>query len=227
MTAVHHVVDGRTYVLGRHLEPNHDPASRGFPAERASVLKTVSWQHNGQVLNQGQTGSCTGNATVDVLMTDPLYSPARPLAGTEDDARKVYSLATHIDHYPGQWPPDDTGSNGLSAAKAAKRLGLASGYRHAFGLAHTLGALALGPVMVGTPWLQGMFTPGPGGVLDVSGAVAGGHEYALIGLDVEHELVTVLNSWGPTWGINGRAYIGWTDLGRLLSQGGDCTVLVP
>ena len=225
MTAVHVLRGGRTYVLGRHLEPNHEAASRAYPAERAPALKTVTWAHHGPILDQGQLGSCTGNATVDVLMTEPIYRSTVQL--DEASARQVYSQATHLDRYPGAWPPTDTGSNGLSAAKAAKRLGYVTSYRHAFGLAHTLAALALGPVMVGTKWLGGMFALGPDGYLDCAGGVAGGHEYALIGLDVEHEYVVMLNSWGSGWGANGTAKIRWTDLGSLLSDGGDCTVLVP
>ncbi len=218
-----YVHEGREYVLGRHLEPNHDPASRRYPASTVA-LRTIAWPHHGEVLDQGSLGSCTGNATIDVLMTEPEYRAGRELH--EGDARDVYSLATHLDHYRGVWPPTDTGSNGLSAAKAAVRKGLATGYRHAFGLQHTLGALAAGPVMVGTKWLQGMFSPRSDGTLDVSGAVAGGHEYALIGLDVERQLVMMLNSWGSSWGKGGTALIRWADLDTLLSDGGDCTVLL-
>ena len=63
--------------------------------------------------------------------------------------------------------------------------------------------------------------------LEPTGAVAGGHEVCLIGVNVENELVTVLNSWGPSWGQQGTARMRWSVLGGLLEQQGDATVLVP
>jgi len=215
----------RTYALGRHLEPNHDPASRAFPAAVAPLVTTLH-AHRGPVLDQGQLGSCTGNAVSQALNTDPLRPAERRLL-TEADAVGIYTWATHHDPYPGAYPPDDTGSSGLAVAKAARKLGLIHSYRHAFGLDHALGALVLAPVIIGIPWLADMFTPDPDGYLSRTGTVAGGHEVALIGLDVEHRNVTVLNSWGSGWGNGGTALMHWADLDALLGQGGDVTVLHP
>jgi hypothetical protein len=234
VTVVHVEHEGRTYALGRHLEPTHDPASRAFPAETAP-LKTVFHQHHGPILNQRDLGACTGFSTATALDTDPLIPAGRRLLNG-DDAKGIYSWATHHDPYPGVWPPTDTGSSGLAVAKAAKHLGLIGSYRHAFGLQHVLGALAARPLIVGIPWLSGMFTPGRDGVLSVTGSVEGGHEIALIGLDVENELVVVPNTWSETWGVpapecgittGGTCRLRWTDLGSLLAQQGDATVLVP
>ena len=212
--------------LGRHLEPNHDPMSLQYPAERASALKTVLHQHNGPVLDQGQLGSCTGNAAAQALNTDPLMPHGRRLL-TEQDAIGIYSWATAHDPYPGQYPPQDTGSSGLAVAKAAKHLGLITGYAHAFGLAHVLSTLVLRPLIVGTRWHQDMFTPDPDGTVHPTGAVVGGHEYLLLGLDVAQEFVYALNSWGTNWGVDGMFRIEWNDLSGLLSDSGDATVLLP
>ena len=216
--------EGRTYGLGRHLEPNHDEQSRQYPAARAAQLVTVQHTHHGPVLDQGQLGSCTGNATAQALNTDPLLRAGRRLL-TEADAIAIYSWATHHDPYPGAYPPQDTGSDSLSVCKAAKKLGLISSYQHAFGLAHVLGALVLSPVIIGIPWMDSMFQVGSDGYLNISGKVAGGHEVALTGIDVEHEYVTVQNSWSASWGVNGTALLRWNDLDSLLKQGGDCAVL--
>jgi hypothetical protein len=35
------------------------------------------------------------------------------------------------------------------------------------------------------------------------------------------------NSWGRAWGSRGRAWMTWDDLGQLLADDGDCTILVP
>lgn len=225
MSAITVEHEGRTYVLGRHLDASHDYRSRMFPAGTAPLVTTMH-THHGPVLDQGQLGSCTGNAASQALNTDPLLLAGRRLL-TEADAIAIYSWATHHDSYDGAYPPEDTGSDGLAVGKAAKHLGLISRYGHAFGLQHVLGALVLHPLIIGIPWLQGMFTPGADGYLQVTGAVAGGHEVCLRGVDVERQAVRLLNSWSASWGDQGEAWLRWADLGSLLAQRGDATVLIP
>ena len=214
--------DGRTWTLGRRVE--HDEASRLYPAVAvAAPLSSAQHVHHGPVLDQGNLGSCTGNAAAQCLNTEPFAGPSLL---DENAAVAIYSWATHHDKYYGSYPPDDTGSSGLAVAKAVRHLGLISTYRHAFGLAHVLGALVLQPVIIGIPWMNDMFTPDAQGYLSPTGGVAGGHEVALIEISVEEESVTLLNSWGAGWGHNGTAKLRWTDLGTLLAQQGDCTVFV-
>jgi hypothetical protein len=213
----------RTY--GRHIE--HDIESRRFPAETAP-LRSVTHQHYGAVLDQGQLGSCTGNAAAQAMNTAPLYDGKRRLL-TEQDAVAIYSWATHHDSCAGVYPPDDTGSSGLAVAKALKKLGLITGYHHAFGLDHTLGALILGPVIIGTAWTERMETPDTNGTIHYSpeDAVVGGHETCLVGIDVERRRVRGLNSWSTAWGDGGFYWLSFDDLGALLADRGDATVLIP
>lgn len=208
-----------TYRLARHVE--HDPRSKGFPAETRE-LKTVLWAP-GLVLDQGDIGSCTGNALADCLNTSPLHKDGTPFLD-ERAAVAIYSWATHHDNIWGHYPPHDTGSSGLAACKAGKHMGLLRGYTHAFGIEHTLGALQLQPVMIGIPWYESMFNPDGDGFLSVSGKTDDGHEVAVIGYDVTDRYATVLNSWGAGWGVNGTARLREEDLDRLLSERGDCTV---
>ncbi len=209
------------YRLGRSV--NHDERSKAYPAALAPTYKAVWWPHYGPVINQGQIGSCTGNALVDCLMTGPLYRQGRNLS--EPDAVRAYERATQIDPFPGQYPPDDTGSDGLDACKAGVEFGWLKGYTHAFGLDACLRALTLGPVMIGIPWYTSMFNPGPGGVLTVSGTVAGGHEVALTAITASG-MVRILNSWGSSWAVSGTAFLRFADLAALLGQNGDVTVPV-
>ena len=83
----------------------------------------------------------------------------------------------------------------------------------------------LQPVLVGTAWLSSMFDPAPSGLMSVTGAVVGGHEYVLVGLDVEHKHVIIRNGWGVSWGLRGFARITWADFGRLLKQDGEAATL--
>lgn len=220
------------YPLGRHL--NHDSLSRLYPyrAPRKVTLRTVQHQRNVGVFDQGELGSCTGNAAVGCLGTGPFWetmnahdAPYWPL--NQAAAVRCYSEATRIDPFDGSYPPEDTGSDGLSVAKVLKKAGAISGYEHAFGLLPALAALMERPWITGTMWFEGMFDPDGDGVVHPTGRPAGGHEYLGDGYDAERGLVWFTNSWGPSWGKGGRFAMQAEEFEGLLSQGGDVTVFVP
>lgn len=216
------------YGLGRCLTPEHDERSRSpqYAARRASRLVSVLHEHRGPVLDQSDLGGCVGYAITQILNTGPYLVGERILLDGRC-ACAVYSHATVLDRYPGAWPGIDTGSSGLAGAKAAKRLGLIGWYGHAFGGIQARQALVHGPIAIGIPWTEGMFDPTTDGYVEPSGEVVGGHEIAVIGMDVDQRTVTILSSWGPDWGRAGRAYMRWGVLDDLLAQGGDVTVLGP
>jgi hypothetical protein len=223
--------------LGRHVE--HDPRSLAFAhgVLPKAAIKSVDWTRRVPHFDQGPLGSCTGNAAAGLLGTDSaartgLTSVAldgHVLPVDEDLAVRVYSLATRLDEFDGVYPPEDTGSSGLGAAKALKKLGLAAGYTHAFSLDALKSALQAGPVMVGTIWLNSMFTADPktGRVnVDRTSGTTGGHEYVLSAYDATAKAFRIDNSWGEGWGLNGSAWFDEGDMAWLLSQQGDVTVPV-
>ena len=224
--------------LGRHVE--HDPRSLNYAhgVLPKTAIKSVDWTRRAPIFDQGQLGSCTGNAAAGLVGTD---SAARTGLTTvslpgdvnrwpvdEELAVEVYKLATTLDSIRGTYPPDDTGSSGLGAAKALKKLGIASGYTHAFSLDALKSALQNGPVMVGTVWLESMFSPTSAGyvTVDRKSAVAGAHEYVISAYDTGANQFRIDNSWGESWGVRGSAWVTESDMQWLLSQQGDVTVPV-
>lgn len=227
-----HVYEPSDPRLGRHVQ--HDPRSLRYAhgVLPKSAIKSVDWTRRAPIFNQGQLGSCTGNAAAGVLATDSTAGPgvtAVTVKGVEravDEALAVdlYKVATTLDGISGSYPPDDTGSSGLGAAKALKSWALASGYTHAFSLAALKSALQTGPAMIGIVWMQSMFDPMSSGLLliDRNSGVAGGHELVVSGWDGSRFRLD--NSWGSSWGDAGSCYVSEADIAWLLSQQGDVTV---
>lgn len=219
--------------LGRHIE--HDPLSRTHPfavAATPALLEVVHKRH-GEVFNQGRIGSCTGNAAAGCINTEPLWHVDVKRLLHELDALDLYELATTLDGFAGAYPPDDTGSSGLAAAKAAKAKGWIKAYTHTFSIDGAVAALQLRPLMIGVYWYEGFDHPDADGKVKVSGQVRGGHEFEALGYHPQHtnsfldDLVECVNSWTPSWGKKGHFFFTVRDLASLLAQQGDVTVLVP
>jgi hypothetical protein len=142
-------------------------------------------------------------------------------------AQDLYSDATKIDPWGGEWPPTDTGSSGLAIAQVLKNRGDISSYAHAFSTDACLDALVTTPVIIGIPWFNGMFDPDTNGFLSPTGEIAGGHEICLNEINVEDQYVEGPNSWSRHWGpINGRFRLKWDVLDELLDNDGDCTIFI-
>jgi len=208
-------------LLGARLD-GKDQRSRAFAAPLAAEIHSVRHRHYGPILNQW-VGSCTGHSAAQNLNNAPVHK-ARSAYKRDSDAMDIYHLATTLDPWPGEYPPEDTGSSVLCAAKATKQLGFISGYRWAFGFDQMLAALMFNPVVVGTIWRNNMYRLDDKGFLDVSGSVVGGHAYLIMGYAASRGYFTMLNSWSRAWGKKGYAKIGARDLRTLIDNDGEAVV---
>lgn len=216
--------------LGRHVE--HDPRSRAYPFRVTLAPPAFRRTHHrvfGGILNQGNIGSCTGNATAGAINTEGLHVlKSTPLK--EPEAVTLYMRATELDSFPGQYPPDDTGSSGLAVAKAAKEKGYIKEYRHAFGMDEALTALQLGSVITGVDWYEGFDHPDINGRVKIAGQVRGGHEFVVVGFEprgvIDESVVFAQNSWGLGWGFHGRFNFTVKTWQLLLDAQGDVTILL-
>lgn len=217
-----------THALGRKVE--HDPRSLAYKVRATGEVRSARWERVAPILDQGNVGACTGFAAAGVLGTKP--SHWEPI--TDQFALQLYMAATKLDSFPGEYPPDDTGSSGLAVAKACQAIGAISGYKHITSLTAAHTAIQAGPFIVGSNWYESMFTPAgdfedqPKGFIDTpQGQVAGGHEYECLGYDAAAGLWRFANSWGDGWGDKG--YFSYTDatFAKLLAEDGDATVFVP
>lgn len=238
--------------LGRHIW--HDPRSLSYPAGvlPTSALRSVQWQRRIPVLDQnegpavpgGGIGACVGNAGTGWLGTDRLGPDGATVllgltavagGGLLDEAYAIdlYGECTRVDEFPGAYPPDDTGSSGLALAKVLKTRKLISGYQHAFSRQAIASGLQRGPVVIGVTWFTSMFTPNrDGGIpVDIRSSVAGGHELCMDGYDIVdgdgHDRFWVTNSWGPSWGLDGRGFFTGHDLDTLMSHVWEGDAVIP
>ena len=108
---------------------------------------------------------------------------------------KLYEVETRLEK---QTLPRDPGDSGLTVCKAAKKLGLIDGYKHAFGIDHALEALVLRQVIAGISWYTSFDTPDPAnGLVEIAegATIRGGHEVVADEIDLESKLVGFWNSW--------------------------------
>jgi hypothetical protein len=214
-----------------------DERSRKFGIATAldkTTLRSKTWGVPGEKLDQGREGACVGFGITHELVAYPMSN----LGLTAKFAReRVYYEAQRRDPWPGgEYPgasPVYGGTSVLAGIKVAKALGYFDSYRWAFNVDQLAAAVAWeGPVVVGTNWLEGMFEPRPSGRLLVEGSSVGGHCYLITGLTLSPRLAgepsipmfRIRNSWGPTWGRYGDAFISVEDFERYLTPGGEAVV---
>jgi hypothetical protein len=143
-------------------------------------------------LDQGDIGACTGFSTVQCLNSAPFNMHL-----TDVEAKDLYHLATVNDNYDGTWPPDDTGSDGLSAMKSAQSLKYITSYSHCFNLDDVIHGLQSGPGIAGINWFEGFDSPNVStGIINPDGLIRGGHEITIQGCDLEECLIWFRTSWG-------------------------------
>lgn len=189
--------------------------------EMGRILTDTSWERVLPILDQGDLGSCTGNAAAGALGTQPFFDAvgdvlpsATDATQAEEFAVQLYSDATVVDGVPGTYPPDDTGSSGLAICKVLKSRGTIAGYRWARSPYGLLQLLQNGPALQGMPWYAAFYEPDTNGFIDAdprwaSSGIAGGHEVEVLGVELDtrdafDSVLTYANSWGAGWGDSGR-----------------------
>jgi hypothetical protein len=80
--------------------------------------------------------------------------------------------------------------------------------------------LTRGPLVVGSKWYPGMGEP-TNGVMRLTGSAGSiGHAYLLFGFSPDQDAFLMANSWGSTFGIDGRAFLPYDALDQLMEEGG-------
>lgn len=176
-------------------------------------LKTTLWNCNTH-LNQGREGACVGFGCVHELISTPV-----PAILDDNYAQMVYTEAKKIDPWEGE---DYIGTSVLAGVEVIRRLGWIEGYYWAFSFSDFLVGLSnSGPAVIGVRWTQGMKDPNNKGFIKPTGRFLGEHCLIVKGIDIDKEFITLHNSWGPRWGMQGDCYISFNDMKILLEDKGE------
>jgi hypothetical protein len=168
--------------------------------------------------NQGNTSECVGYAWTHWLEDGPILQPSSPQPIVNPTI--IYTEAQKIDEWPGE---NYNGTSIRAGAKILQSQGFIQNYLWAYDLRTLVNTvLNIGPVVAGTHWYAGMFTPNSRtGMMSLKGRLAGGHAYIINGVDTKKQFFRIKNSWGKRWGIQGRALISFKDMQTLIRLRGE------
>lgn len=183
-----------------------------------AVTRTVMHWPGAVILDQGPYPFCVGYAWKGFKRIAPT------ITNTGLSATQIYTRAQELDEWPGS---SYNGTSVRAGAKVLQEEGVLEEYLWAQTITDiTNWLLTRGPVVMGTDWRRGMFTPDNTGRIHTGGESVGGHAYLLSGYNSHTKLVRIINSWGRGWGQAGRAWIHEDDLQMLLANGGEaCTAV--
>lgn len=188
--------------------------------EPGALRRKLPW-HRGPVLDQGDSSECTVFAAASFLQCAPRQH-AKGLGWSRFTFTEYYRQAQRTDEWPGE---DYDGTSERAVQKVLQDAGYISEY---LWLADEDIAreylLTRGPLLFGTDWFDGMFTPSAkGNYIEPTGSLAGGHEVCLHWYYPKThykypDSYQIINSWGESWGDRGLCRIKAADFRYLFIQ---------
>lgn len=200
------VYDHRDFRLSDYITPEM--------RRKAAELVSKDWDV-ARILDQGSTPHCVGYAWAGFGISLPVFDDWK-----EEMGEKIYYQAKVYDGEPNQ----ENGSSTRSGVRAFMDFGHLEANTYAFATSIDdiiTWVLTMGPVITGTDWYDEMFYPDENGIIRVGGYLVGGHEWMICGVDRSKALFHCVNSWGTSYAIGGKFYIGFSDYEVLFNNQGD------
>jgi hypothetical protein len=208
--------------------PTIDPRNSEFqiralfamrPTDASLLRRDFRYYHTGETLDQGTKPKCVGSTWRQWLSSAPIMDQGGP---TDDE---LYALAQDFDEYTDT--PPQGGSSTLGGVKAVRSIGRCASFFWAKTADEMAEALLgdQGTLCVGSYWFRSMSDPDPKTheimVPENWEEPEGGHEYFTCGYSRIRGMFQIKNSWGGSWGQNGKAWIAHKGMDRLLQWDGD------
>lgn len=228
-----HVIDkiptnpDNPYPLGRSII-NHDPRNYDFRALVQPPPKSHrpgrSW-YTRDVYDQGRESSCAAQAAVGICRTSPLRTGFSDWPAYDEPAERndLYRAAQQVDPWPGA---SYEGTSTDAPFRVLRDRGHIAAWHWLFGETELWDYVTwYGPAVVGTLWLDAMFSPDAKGYIHPEGGLAGGHAYRVTQAHPTRHAYRIVNSWGRGWGQNGRAWMTRADMASLLERKGEAVTV--
>lgn len=200
-----------------------------LPPRGAGTPTIKSYKHwpAPAALDQGDSSSCVGHGCHQLLRCSPIRN-TKNIPSPYD----IYNAAQLIDEWPGT-EPSYYGTSVRAGVKVLQKQGFVSSYRWAFDAATAVNhLLTVGPVISGTDWLEGMMATDKRGFIYNKGRMIGGHCVLITGCNVTEKCpdgtigsVSLLNSWGPNWGVKGKAKLSIQSFDQLIRAQGEAAAV--
>jgi hypothetical protein len=188
---------------------------------RTSATPQVDIRHwgIGPILDQGNTSQCMAYAGIQFMTASPIRNRYH------DQPAQLYTRCQIVDGFP--IPHDGTTSRALM--KVFMDEGYVREYNWVWDVATMVTWVANhAPILVGTDWHFGMEQTDQHDFIWPTGPVYGGHEWLICGVnrrmkcpDGSTGAFRMANSWGRAWSKEGRAWISFPSMAKLLDNYGD------
>lgn len=219
--------------------PQWDERNADYPAHTLRAIASAQpWRNKSWrvyvKLDQGQEGACVEFGWCHELNAQPVSIPTKEVRRITE-GHLIYHPAQRNDYWEGGSYPGATpfyeGTSVLAGAQVAAELGFITEYRWITDDFANQIALVLGyhgPIVVGIDWHEGMFDPGPSGIIHPTGRIGGGHCVAVTRIYKRGGVwyVSGPNSWGKQWGDKGDWHMPLDEFVTLCERGGDICVPV-
>lgn len=160
-------------------------------------------------IDQGREGMCVGAATAHWF-----GSELRPERVNYGIAMQLYKLAQKHDEWAGE-NYEGTSVNGMM--KALSTMGYIGPYYWVKNFNELIRTLCFyGPVIMGSEWREGCFTPNHKGYITFEGETMGGHATCIRILDMENRRFGIQQSWGDDHGDDSLVWMRFEDMEKLL-----------
>jgi hypothetical protein len=198
--------------------PAVDERDKGYRARtKPTDLRRKMWTAS-PILNQGNTSQCVIYSGDGWLGASPIRNKG---FGTAERRHVVYKEVQRLDEWPGE---NYEGTSVRAILKWMQQQGYVTNY----GWADTVDQMAnhilnYSPMMIGIDWTEEMDFPDKYGYIWTRGRVIGGHALYVPGVDLDRKnpdntrgAFRKCNSWGRGWAQNGRCWITFGEMGKLL-----------
>lgn len=202
------------YIGGMEL-PEFDPDL--LAADPDAAPRSYRYYKAGGITDQGSEGRCTGDCRLNFLTASPIRSfPNLTFAQRNQKAHEFYKDNQRNDEWSGE-------SYSGSSVSAACRCLVRDGFIKSAGVTSKFDEMVWwllyrSPLMISTPWFEGMYRTNSQGFIRPSGRKVGGH--AILARAITQWRTMILrNSWGASFGFGGDGYLSETDAKWLIGQG--------